>query len=179
MSITSWIITWRTTCTCAPPYSHCSESACPLLARVLILLGHAKASQLFLLGMGMACTRTFVCLCSAKHGFDPNSPRERRRMALRILSAGFAVEWLRPLPPDVKLVGPLLPQPAAPLPPDLEACDWLSSHRHASCMQGAEAAHTSSAWGHTRAFRAAAGLYEASRAGRSAPCGHWNGCSLG
>ena len=61
-------------------------------------------------------------------------------MVLRIFSADFAVEWLRPLPPDSKLVGPLLPQPAAPLPRELEVSAWLSfSQRcclHATCLGG-------------------------------------------
>ena len=51
---------------------------------------------------------------------DVESRRERERCALSLCAAGFAVEWLRPLPPGLKVVGPLLPEPAQPLPADLE-----------------------------------------------------------
>ena len=39
---------------------------------------------------------------------------------MHILSADFAMEWLRPMPPNAKLVGPLLPEPPKPLPSDIE-----------------------------------------------------------
>ena len=39
---------------------------------------------------------------------------------MHIYSADFALEWTRPLPPHVKFVGPLLPQPPKPLPAELE-----------------------------------------------------------
>ena len=32
----------------------------------------------------------------------------------------LALEWVRPLPANVKFVGPVLPQPAQPLPSDLQ-----------------------------------------------------------
>ena len=34
----------------------------------------------------------------------------------------FAMEWPRPLPPNVQLVGALLPTQAKPLPPIFEVC---------------------------------------------------------
>ena len=48
---------------------------------------------------------------------------------MHIISADFALEWVRPLPPNVKYVGPLSPKPAQPLPADLQAmlslqCPW-------------------------------------------------------
>ena len=39
---------------------------------------------------------------------------------MHIFSADFALEWPRPLPPNLRLVGPLLPEPAQPLPAELE-----------------------------------------------------------
>ena len=39
---------------------------------------------------------------------------------MHIFSADFALEWPRPLPPNLRLVGPLLPEPAQPLPTELE-----------------------------------------------------------
>ena len=39
---------------------------------------------------------------------------------MHILSADFAMEWLRPIPPNMKLVGPLLPEPPKALPADIE-----------------------------------------------------------
>lgn len=55
-----------------------------------------------------------------RHGVDPDARLERERCALTICAADFAVEWLRPLPPSLKFVGPILPEPARPLPADLE-----------------------------------------------------------
>lgn len=59
-------------------------------------------------------------LCSAQHGLDVDTPRERRRVALHIVNADFALEWTRPITPNLKLVGPILPEPPAPLPAELE-----------------------------------------------------------
>ncbi len=66
-------------------------------------------------------------ICSNAHGVDPGAPDEARRGILYIFSADFALEWVRPLPPNVKYVGPLLPQPALPLSTELEVS--LSSVR--------------------------------------------------
>ena len=41
---------------------------------------------------------------------------------MHLISADFAVEWLRPMTPNAKLVGPILPQAAQPLPQELEVC---------------------------------------------------------
>lgn len=56
-----------------------------------------------------------------KFGVDPDAPRERRRMVMTLNIGDPAIEWLRPLPPDLKMIGPILPEPARPLPADLEA----------------------------------------------------------
>ena len=42
-------------------------------------------------------------------------------------NSDFALEWPRPLPPNVQLVGALLPRPARPLPPHFQV-PILSSH---------------------------------------------------
>lgn len=41
-------------------------------------------------------------------------------MVLTLCIADFAIEWLRPMPPDFKMIGPVLPEPAQPLPANLE-----------------------------------------------------------
>lgn len=64
---------------------------------------------------------------------DPDSQRERERCALTIIGADPAIEWLRPLPPAAKLVGPVLPEPARPLPTDLEVSH--SQPGFHTCMQ--------------------------------------------
>ncbi|CAL5228007.1 g11062 [Coccomyxa viridis] len=56
-----------------------------------------------------------------KHGVNLAAPQEARRLIMHIFSADFALEWVRPLPPNVKFVGPILPQPAQALPDKLEA----------------------------------------------------------
>ncbi|CAL8464217.1 g3752 [Coccomyxa elongata] len=55
-----------------------------------------------------------------KYGIDLDAPRERRRIAMTLCIADFAIEWLRSLPPSFKLIGPVLPEPASPLPAHLE-----------------------------------------------------------
>ncbi len=57
---------------------------------------------------------------STRHGVDLAAPHEMRRLIMHLYSADFALEWARPLPPHVKFVGPLLPQPPKPLPAELE-----------------------------------------------------------
>ncbi|EIE24908.1 UDP-Glycosyltransferase/glycogen phosphorylase [Coccomyxa subellipsoidea C-169] len=56
----------------------------------------------------------------AKHGTDLASPEARRLEMLHIVNSHMAYEQPRPLPPNVKLVGPIMAKPAAPLPPDLQ-----------------------------------------------------------
>ncbi|BDA49333.1 UDP-glucuronosyltransferase 2A1 [Coccomyxa sp. Obi] len=55
-----------------------------------------------------------------RFGVDPDALRERRRMVMTLNIGDPAIEWLRPLPPDLKMIGPILPEPARPLPADLE-----------------------------------------------------------
>ncbi len=62
----------------------------------------------------------WIHLCSRRFGVDPDDPRERQRLVMTLCIADFAVEWLRPMPPNFKLIGPVLPEPAAPLPADLQ-----------------------------------------------------------
>ena len=57
---------------------------------------------------------------SREHGLNLADPSERRRQVLTLFSADPALEWLRPLPPSAKMVGPVLPKPAQPLPQDLQ-----------------------------------------------------------
>lgn len=59
---------------------------------------------------------------SKRFGVDPDAPRERRRMVMTLNIGDPAIEWLRPLPPDLKMIGPILPEPALALPADLEVC---------------------------------------------------------
>ena len=68
---------------------------------------------------------------------DIDSQKERERCALTIVAADFALEWLRPLPPSLKFVGPLLPEPARPLPADLEVGSflfWLQENSQSTCL---------------------------------------------
>ena len=54
---------------------------------------------------------------------------------LSIVPQDWAVEWLRPVPPDYKMVGPILPEPGKPLPADLEVCQGCCHAGHA-LLQG-------------------------------------------
>jgi glucuronosyltransferase len=51
-------------------------------------------------------------------------------MVLTMCIADFAIEWLRPLPPDLKMIGPILPEPARPLPTDLQVGSFLFWPQH-------------------------------------------------
>ena len=57
---------------------------------------------------------------SVKHGIDLGSKEALRRGVMHLFNIDFALEWPRALPPNVKLVGPLMPEPAKPLPADLQ-----------------------------------------------------------
>jgi hypothetical protein len=55
------------------------------------------------------------------------------------------MEWPRPLPPNVQLVGALLPTPAQPLPPQFQVCCraapllflvWACMHAPSSLWDG-------------------------------------------
>ena len=39
---------------------------------------------------------------------------------LPLIPSDWAAEWLRPLLPNMKMIGPVLPEPGKPLPSDLE-----------------------------------------------------------
>ncbi len=49
-----------------------------------------------------------------------NAPEERRRLVLTIAPVDWAAEWLRPISPNFKMVGPILSEPGKPLPAELE-----------------------------------------------------------
>lgn len=55
-----------------------------------------------------------------KHGIDLGSPTALKRGVMHLYNIDFALEWPRPLPPNVKLIGPLMPEPPKPLPADLQ-----------------------------------------------------------
>jgi hypothetical protein len=64
--------------------------------------------------------------CSHRHGVNLAAPQEMRRLIMHIVSADFAMEWVRPMPPNVKLVGPVLPEPPKALPADTEVAPTSS-----------------------------------------------------
>ena len=58
--------------------------------------------------------------CSKRLDFNMNAPVERRRLVLTIAPVDWAAEWLRPISPNFKMVGPILSEPGKPLPAELE-----------------------------------------------------------
>ena len=70
--------------------------------------------------MRLAQHSLYDALCSAKYGFDPELPEERRRQVLTIVPVDWAAEWLRPVTPNFKHVGPVLAGPGKPLSAHLE-----------------------------------------------------------
>ena len=64
-------------------------------------------------------------LCSKEYGSNPDAARERRRMVLSLSPVDWAAEWLRPVSPSYKYVGPVLAEPGKALPAHLEVCPSL------------------------------------------------------
>ncbi len=63
---------------------------------------------------------SFSLACSKQFGFDINGPGERQRHVLTLVPVDWAAEWVRPTPPALKFVGPILSAPGKPLPAELE-----------------------------------------------------------
>ena len=59
-------------------------------------------------------------LCSKKYDFNPYAAEEGKRMVLSMSPVDWAAEWLRPVSPSYKYVGPVLAGPGKALPADLE-----------------------------------------------------------
>ena len=57
---------------------------------------------------------------SRKHGLDLGTPEALARGVMHLFNVDFALEYPRALPPNVKFVGPLMPEPAQALPADLQ-----------------------------------------------------------
>ena len=58
---------------------------------------------------------------------------ERRRLVLTIAPVDWAAEWLRPISPNFKMVGPILSEPGKPLPADLEVSRLPAARQELSC----------------------------------------------
>ena len=61
-----------------------------------------------------------LVLCSKKYNFNPYAAEEGKRMVLSMSPIDWAAEWLRPVSPSYKYVGPVLAGPGKALPADLE-----------------------------------------------------------
>ncbi|CAL5223535.1 g6067 [Coccomyxa viridis] len=69
-------------------------------------------------------TRPYLRSLQRKHGLDMTSKPVRELELMHLVGGDLAIEQPRPLPPKVKLIGPLMPAPAQPLPAELE--DFIS-----------------------------------------------------
>lgn len=61
-----------------------------------------------------------MSLCSKSFNFNPDLPEERRRLVLSMAPVDWAAEWLRPVTPNFKMVGPVLAGPGKALPAHIE-----------------------------------------------------------
>ena len=61
-----------------------------------------------------------MLLCSKSFNFNPDLPEERRRLVLSMDPVDWAAEWLRPVTPTFKMVGPVLAGPGKAFPAHLE-----------------------------------------------------------
>jgi len=59
-------------------------------------------------------------MCSKSFNFNPDLPEERGRLVLSMAPVDWAAEWLRPVTPNFKMVGPVLAGPGKALPANLE-----------------------------------------------------------
>ena len=60
-------------------------------------------------------------MCSKRHGFNTiQDLKEQHRQVLTLIPSDWAAEWLRPLLPNMKMIGPVLPEPGKPLPSGLQ-----------------------------------------------------------
>ena len=71
---------------------------------------------------------SILVMCSKKYNFDPTLPEERRRLVLTMCPVHWAAEWLRPILPNFKMVGPVLAGPGKPLPTHLEVLSPMLSY---------------------------------------------------
>lgn len=67
-------------------------------------------------------------VCRKQRGVDLSKPAAWGRAALLLVNADFAVEYPRPLPPHVQMVGPIMISKPKPLPPDLQVGGPPASH---------------------------------------------------
>ncbi|BDA41086.1 UDP-glucuronosyltransferase 2B20 [Coccomyxa sp. Obi] len=91
-------------------------SAMNLVQRVENVITYAVASFID----WIAFHRMIYKPLGEKHGIDLGTPEALGRGVMHLFNVDFALEFPRKLPPNVKLVGPLMPEPAKPLPADLE-----------------------------------------------------------
>ncbi len=88
------------------PRSVCSKEHCLWLP---------VSSCISVLELELMCS-----FCRRKHGLDMTSGAVRELELMHLVGGDLAIEQPRPLPPKVKLIGPLMPAPAQPLPVELE-----------------------------------------------------------
>jgi hypothetical protein len=82
-----------------------------------------------------------ACLIRRKHDIDLTSAAARRLESLTLVNADMALEQPRPLPPALKLVGPIMARPAAALPPDLQVACLSNPCCFARILQHVAAIH--------------------------------------
>lgn len=60
--------------------------------------------------------------CRRKHNIDMGSRDALRRGVINMFNVDFAIEYPRPLVPNVKLIGPVMPREPQELPRELQVC---------------------------------------------------------
>ena len=93
----------------------CSTRTSEILPDSLVLSCHSPLTV-----HTFAAGRSVYLPLSIKHNIDLGSREALRRGVMHLFNIDFALEWPRALPPNVKLVGPLMPEPARALPADLQ-----------------------------------------------------------
>lgn len=106
-----------------------------LLAGLLTALHKFRRASVSTHALEEAPTLRLSLVCSKEFAFDINGPGERRRHVLSLVPVDWAAEWVRPTPPAVKFVGPILSAPGKPLPAELEV-HLLLTPRHPSTPMG-------------------------------------------
>ncbi|KAK9838454.1 hypothetical protein WJX81_000210 [Elliptochloris bilobata] len=99
-----------------PQFGTSLSNSMDLAGRVrnaLVYLGSLAVEQARVLPMYARLCATFDVACFNRTLLHSST--------MFLYNSDFALEWPRPLPPNVQLVGALLPRPARPLPPHFQA----------------------------------------------------------
>ena len=126
-------LTWRSISTIARDHFIDCSKMLTLLGDVAVFFSScATTLSKVLLCIAYYC----ILICSKRHAFNTiQDQKEQHRQVLTLIPSDWAAEWLRPLLPNMKMIGPVLPEPGKPLPSGLEVISGLICSDQ-NCLMG-------------------------------------------